>query len=117
MVKQNIKVYIRVRPPLPREIKDGIFENCVLASEKKIYVSLTVQPLVIDKESDSIPGVAIYSYDKVFDYSSTQEDIYSEAVDKSVKSVVQEGLNATLFAYGQTGSGKTYTMYGGETND
>ena len=38
----NVEVFVRVRPPLPREIqKDGSFQNCVLANNQNVYVSLT----------------------------------------------------------------------------
>ena len=33
-MKSNIKVSIRIRPPLPREINDGTYQNSVLTSEK-----------------------------------------------------------------------------------
>lgn len=38
-------------------------------------------------------------------------------IEPSVKSVVHDGFNATIFAYGQTGSGKTYTMQGDEKDN
>ncbi|KAH8410578.1 hypothetical protein KR009_005245, partial [Drosophila setifemur] len=50
-----------------------------------------------------------FTFDYVFDSNSNQCDIYSECVDRLVKSTLH-GYNATVLAYGQTGSGKTYTM-------
>ena len=49
-------------------------------------------------------------YDRVFNNSETQEDVFSfisPAINQFIK-----GFSCTIFAYGQTGSGKTYTMLG-----
>ncbi|CAM9493011.1 unnamed protein product, partial [Discosporangium mesarthrocarpum] len=50
------------------------------------------------------------TYDRVFDPTSTQEDVFS-ALIPSLKTVL-EGYNACVLAYGQTGAGKTYTLLG-----
>ena len=41
-VRDNITVGIRVRPPLPREIRDGVSKNCVAVdpASNQIFVSL-----------------------------------------------------------------------------
>ena len=51
----------------------------------------------------------VFSFDHVFDESSSQQDIYDNAASKMVHNIFQ-GFNVTIIAYGQTGSGKTYTM-------
>ena len=33
--KSNIRVVVRVRPPLPREVKSGKIYNCVAVGKKK----------------------------------------------------------------------------------
>ena len=53
---------------------------------------------------------ASFQYDKVFDPSSTQEEVFEEAQPLVVS--VLDGYNVCIFAYGQTGSGKTHTMQG-----
>ena len=52
-----------------------------------------------------------FSFDKVFDANSTQQEVYNYAAASVIDSVI-EGFNGTIFAYGQTSSGKTYTMEG-----
>lgn len=51
-----------------------------------------------------------FSFDRVFNATSTQADVFSSV--KHVVSGVMEGYNGTLLAYGQTSSGKTHTMMG-----
>lgn len=52
----------------------------------------------------------LFSYDKVFNEESSQEDIYA-SVSHHVRATIR-GYNTTIFALGCTGSGKTYTMSG-----
>ncbi len=52
-----------------------------------------------------------FTFDRVFDLDSTQEDIYNDCAMATVQSML-EGYNSTIIAYGQTGTGKTYTMEG-----
>jgi hypothetical protein len=47
----------------------------------------------------------------VFDWDSTQEELYKKMVYPLIESILN-GFNATIFAYGQTGTGKTFTMEG-----
>ncbi len=53
----------------------------------------------------------MFSFDKIFDTTSLQQEVYEYAAKPIVESVL-EGFNGTIFAYGQTGSGKTHTMQG-----
>lgn len=52
-----------------------------------------------------------FSFDKVFNPKSRQEEVYKYTVKPALKKVF-EGYNSTVLAYGQTGSGKTFTMEG-----
>ncbi len=52
-----------------------------------------------------------FTFDRIFDYNSTQQEVYEGAAKPLVDSVL-EGFNGTIFAYGQTSSGKTHTMQG-----
>ena len=115
--KSNIAVGIRIRPPLPREIKDGKMTSAVSSKKNRIYVSLSGKPVVVTSDQAQIEGMEAYQFDQVFDLNSTQADVYNHMVAPSVRSVVNSGINATIFAYGQTGSGKTYTMQGDERNN
>lgn len=52
-----------------------------------------------------------FTYDAVYDWNSTQREVYDEGAFSLVESVLK-GYNGTIFAYGQTGCGKTHTMIG-----
>ena len=52
-----------------------------------------------------------YAFDRVFDASSDNKQVYDECTRKIVQNVM-DGFNGTVFAYGQTSSGKTHTMFG-----
>ncbi|KAJ3099096.1 hypothetical protein HDU97_003475 [Phlyctochytrium planicorne] len=56
-------------------------------------------------------GKRTFSFDAIYGFESTQEQIYKECCFELVESFVG-GTNASIFAYGQTSSGKTYTMGG-----
>lgn len=57
-----------------------------------------------------------FTFDLVFDWNSTQEEIFTLCAQPIVSSVL-EGYNGTIFAYGQTGTGKTHTMEGPNLGD
>jgi kinesin family protein 3/17 len=46
-----------------------------------------------------------FTFDNVFDWTSTQNEVYSMTARDIVDGVLQ-GYNGTIFAYGQTGTGK-----------
>lgn len=86
---QQIQVFVRCRPMKPLE---------------KRVVDLTSQEVQIQDGK-------IFSFDRVFDQESSQDEVYRHVVKPLVDQVVN-GFNCTVFAYGQTGTGKTYTMEG-----
>ena len=119
----NLKVYIRVRPPLMREKDSSLpFRSVASVSEDKTTISLIEylgfefdealkQKEIIDNPSNFLPHP--YTFDHIFDMDSTQDDVYKISAVPAVESLIS-GFNSTIFAYGQTGTGKTYTM-GGRT--
>ncbi|XP_050298947.1 kinesin-like protein KIF19 [Anthonomus grandis grandis] len=52
-----------------------------------------------------------YTFDVVFNETSSQEEVYNTTTNSLVKDVLN-GYNGTVFAYGATGAGKTHTMVG-----
>ncbi|KAI8914766.1 P-loop containing nucleoside triphosphate hydrolase protein [Powellomyces hirtus] len=65
-------------------------------------------------QSREYPGT--FNFDRVFDWKSTQDHVFSYAASATIDDVMR-GYNGTIFAYGQTGSGKTHTMMGDMENE
>jgi len=100
----NVKVCARFRPPNKFERKKG----------SKLVVKVTsdhIGVVVKDTENSHHSKGKTFSFDRVFDTDSTQEEVYKYSAYPLVEQVLK-GYNVTMFAYGQTGSGKTYTMEG-----
>ncbi|XP_065281950.1 uncharacterized protein [Dermacentor albipictus] len=93
----NIKVAVRLRPPIEREINSG---------EKAIWKA---HGNTIYMESGKINS--LHTFDHVFDSTSTNLEVYQKYCHPIVESVML-GFNGTIFAFGQTSSGKTHTMMG-----
>lgn len=95
-LRGNIRVFCRAR-------KDDRADNCLKFPSDQDIVCIHPQQ-----------GKKMFSFDKVFDMSSTQEAIFEET--KAIITSCADGYNVCLLAYGQTGSGKTFTMMGPEKN-
>ena len=72
--------------------------------------------MVVQHAADSTELPKTFTFDNVFDWTSTQSEVYEETAKPIVESVL-EGYNGTVFAYGQTGTGKTHTMDGGASDN
>ena len=120
-INDNMKVMVRIRPPLPREMEFGIpFRSiCEVSSDNTVITILEYMGVSTDeleRQHELIYNPSIFqhhrfTFDYVFDQDSTQLEVYLKAA-KPVVSSILEGYNSTIFAYGQTGTGKTYTMEG-----
>ncbi|ETS80111.1 hypothetical protein PFICI_07640 [Pestalotiopsis fici W106-1] len=117
----NVKVVVRVRAFLPREIERGA--QCLISMDP-IMQSTTLH---VPNDSDPANSKArtrkvveeknftfdnsFWSHDKGDRHYAHQEDVYNvlgeEFLDHNF-----EGYHTCIFAYGQTGSGKSYTMMG-----
>ena len=92
----TVKVVIRVRPLNSKEKRENC-QSCVQTDQ----LGLTI-------------GTKEFNFDRVFDESHSQEDIYDVCAHNLVLGCFG-GYNATIIAYGQTGAGKTFTMGTGST--
>jgi len=97
-----VKVAMRCRPLSSTEKQDG--------REMIVQIHPSRGEVIINNPT---PGEQpkTFAFDSVYDWTSTQENIYKETAYPIVDSVI-EGYNGTIFAYGQTGTGKTHTMEG-----
>ncbi|XP_023270115.1 kinesin-like protein KIF27 [Seriola lalandi dorsalis] len=96
-----VRVAVRIRPLLPKEVLHN-HQVCVRMVPGTAQVMLG---------SDRL-----YSFDHAFGPTASQDEVYQSCVQPLVESLV-DGCNATVFCYGQTGSGKTYTLGGGKLDE
>ncbi|KAF0931468.1 hypothetical protein E2562_004591 [Oryza meyeriana var. granulata] len=96
-LKGNIRVFCRVRPLLPNESGAVAYPKSGENLGRGIELTHNAQ-------------MYSFTFDKVFDQSASQEDVFIE-ISQLVQSAL-DGYKVCIFAYGQTGSGKTYTMMG-----
>ena len=117
----NMRVAIRIRPALTREMEKGLpFRSIAITNKENKMVSL-VEYIGAELDeagrqrewvhSPQMFQMHRYTFDDVFDINTTQEEVYNCTAKPAVYSVL-EGYNSTIFAYGQTGTGKTFTMEG-----
>lgn len=116
----SFKVFVRVRPLLPREILNGSTFSIVdvKASNKTllIYEYMNFEAVGVEEIREHLQNPKYYqihpfNYDFIFNEKSLQEEVYEIAAKKTIDYTIK-GYNSTVIAYGQTGTGKTFTMEG-----
>ncbi|KIW33419.1 uncharacterized protein PV07_00271 [Cladophialophora immunda] len=117
----NVKVVVRVRAFLPREIERGaqcLIEMNPRTQSTKLLVPPSTDPANARAQTRKVVEEKLFTFDNSFwshntrdEHYATQEDVYNclgeEFLDHNF-----EGYHTCIFAYGQTGSGKSYTMMG-----
>ncbi|KAJ8724846.1 hypothetical protein PYW07_015804 [Mythimna separata] len=99
-MSDNIKVVVKVRPLISREIEDK------LSYQWRVKNDTLYQ---LDQNGKDL-GQS-FTFDKVYDKDTETSDVYDD-IAKPIVEAATAGFNGTIFAYGQTSSGKTYTMTG-----
>lgn len=101
----NVRVALRVRP---------IESGTIICVPRKDVVSITKEAATGGNQwlSSQRGSEHEHTFDRVYDPSSTQEEVYEWSGRPLVTSAVAEGRNATILVYGATGAGKTHTMFG-----
>ncbi|XP_013161690.1 PREDICTED: kinesin-related protein 4-like isoform X2 [Papilio xuthus] len=99
-MSDNIKVVVKVRPLISREIEEKLFHQWRV-KDNTIYQ--------IDQSGRDCGN--LFTFDKIYDESTNTSDVYND-IAKPIVEAATAGFNGTIFAYGQTSSGKTYTMTG-----
>ncbi|KAL0592091.1 hypothetical protein ABG067_000744 [Albugo candida] len=114
----NVKVFCRVRPPNEREKRLSATPTSSFAGVNKCISVPASDPnkktIVLhlkNAQNQNPPFNKPFTYDRIFDEDSTQEDVF-QVVGMPITRACLQGYNGTIFAYGQTGSGKTFTMQG-----
>ncbi|KAL9131805.1 MAG: hypothetical protein Q9217_000332 [Psora testacea] len=120
----NVRVVVRVRGFLPREIERGA--ECLIqmnpdTQATKLLIPNTTDAANARTQSRKILEEKNFTFDNSFwshdiedEHYAHQEDIYN-ALGEEFLDHNFEGYHTCIFAYGQTGSGKSYTMMGTPT--
>ncbi|KAI4243598.1 MAG: hypothetical protein L6R40_003422 [Gallowayella cf. fulva] len=120
----NVRVVVRVRGFLPREIERGA--QCLVDMNPHTEATTLLVPNLTDAanartQSRKIVEEKKFTFDNSFwshntedEHYAHQEDIYN-ALGEEFLDHNFEGYHTCIFAYGQTGSGKSYTMMGTPT--
>ncbi|XP_034539102.1 kinesin-like protein KIF20A isoform X2 [Notolabrus celidotus] len=110
---ERVKVFLRIRPLSAAEREKGEEEGCVAVQDEENLL------LKAPKESQNMrtaekgitQSMHKFSFSKIFDAQTTQQQFYESTMKTMVKDVLQ-GENRLLYTYGVTNSGKTYTIQG-----
>lgn len=122
----NIRVFVRVRPPLPHEAEASKAEQIFkYSSESGTFDEKKSSKYGCDDPTKNVLQVKepfkdrgglsqrrkkwSFGFDSVFDPSHSQEDLW-EATEPLVQCTI-DGFNVTLFAYGQTVSNVQISAY------
>ncbi|KAL2259836.1 hypothetical protein VTK26DRAFT_6348 [Humicola hyalothermophila] len=117
----NVRVVVRVRAFLPREIERNA--ECLIRMDPDTQRTTLLVPndtdpanararsrKVIEEKSFTFDR-SFWSHDPRDEHYATQEDVYDSLGEEFLDHNF-EGYHTCIFAYGQTGSGKSYTMMG-----
>ncbi|KAI0002706.1 kinesin-domain-containing protein [Xylariaceae sp. FL0662B] len=102
----SVRVVARIRPLLEKELDKDIIVHAAGNDDGRTYNVVKIPSPKNEAEEFS------FTFNSVYDQSTTQEVLFSAEVAPHLKSLFQ-GLDVTIFAYGVTGTGKTHTMRGG----
>ncbi|KAI8961464.1 kinesin heavy chain [Daldinia sp. FL1419] len=102
----SVRVVARIRPLLEKELDKDVIVHAASNDDGKTSNVVKIPSPKNESEEFS------FTFNSVYDQSTTQEELFSAEVSPHLKSLFQ-GLDLTIFAYGVTGTGKTHTMRGG----
>ncbi|KAL1839212.1 hypothetical protein VTJ49DRAFT_1730 [Mycothermus thermophilus] len=102
----SVRVVARIRPLLEKELDRDVIVRADRVAEGAPLTLVKIPSPKNETEEFS------FAFNRVYDQSASQEDIFTAEVAPHIKSLFQ-GLDVTIFAYGVTGTGKTHTMRGG----
>ncbi|KAI8146508.1 P-loop containing nucleoside triphosphate hydrolase protein [Fennellomyces sp. T-0311] len=102
---QRIRVCVRKRPLSKKERELGQTDIAPVVGARTVQINEPKTRVDLSRYTDQ----HTFTFDDVFDSTTTNNDIYRRTALPLVEYVFSGG-KATCFAYGQTGSGKTYTM-------
>ncbi|KAF3109491.1 Kinesin [Orbilia oligospora] len=112
----NVKVVVRVRTLLPRELEKEA--PCIVEMIPNTQSTILYAPAGVDQNMKRKLEKKVFTFDNSFwsvnpkdPHYADQDDIYNSLGEEFLDHNF-EGYHTCIFAYGQTGSGKSYSMMG-----
>ncbi|XP_056433032.1 kinesin-like protein KIF20A [Gadus chalcogrammus] len=113
--KENLQVYLRIRPLTSRESIQDVPKDCVSLEGVDTVVLKAPSYCQSSWHSDkNLPQtLQKFNFTKVLGPDSSQRQVFEGTVSPLVRGVL-EGRDAVVFTYGVTNAGKTFTFLGPE---
>lgn len=100
--RENIKVYVRLRP-INKQEKAKRSKDCIEFHDNC--------PGKITVESP-LNGSFDFQFDGVFDEFASNEEVYRGSAASLIPQKIVQGIDCTFFTYGQSKTGKTHSIFG-----
>ena len=119
-ISEPFKVYVRIRPFLPKECQKLRRNNSTSLItntnffENNIYKSIFAvnnKTLYVFSPKNNNNQEKKYIFNKIFTEKDKNIDVFEWAIKPTINNVIN-GYNSTTLAYGVTGTGKTHTIFG-----
>lgn len=117
-IKENIKVFIRQRPPVPGDPQENstMIGKSIVKKDGGTMAVSGIQSVSANQQNLTyFSGISHanhkFAMDRIFTAESNQNEIYNNVARPIVESCLK-GYAGLVLAYGPTGSGKTFTMRG-----
>ena len=108
--EESVLVVVRCRPLNAKEVEKELETSGNKNDEQRDFSGCVRMTTSLGLVEIRKPGSAAtdplkgFTFDAIYDWNSTQNDLYEETFAPLVNSVLN-GFNGTIFAYGQTGTG------------
>ena len=123
-ISEPFKVYVRIRPFLPKEYQKLRRNNStsLITNQFQVQNNKNIQILnsifivnnktlyVLDPKHNNSQEKKYY-FNKIFTEQEKNKDVFEQAIKPTINNVIN-GYNSTTLAYGVTGTGKTHTIFG-----
>ena len=124
-ISEPFKVYVRIRPFLPKEyqqqklrrnnstslITNFPFQNNSSTPNLQSIFIVNNKTLYVIDPKHNYSQEKKYCFNKIFTEKEKNKDVFDLAIKPTINNVIN-GYNSTTLAYGVTGTGKTHTIFG-----